>query len=34
MHELIDRADSDKLKTSRKRLAQAAEPQMRPEGKA
>ena len=30
MHGLIDRADSDKLKKARNRLAEAAEPEMQP----
>ena len=34
MQGLIDRADSDKLKKARERLAQAAEPELQPEGKA
>ena len=34
MQELIDRADSNKLKKARERLAQAAEPEIQPEGKA
>ena len=33
MQGLIDRADSDKLKKARERLAQAAEPEIQPEGK-
>jgi hypothetical protein len=34
MRGLIDRADSDKLKKARERLAQAAEPEMQPKGKS
>jgi hypothetical protein len=34
MQRLIDRADSDKLKKARERLAQAAEPEGQPEGKS
>ena len=34
MQGLIDRADSDKLKKARERLAQAAQPEMQPEGKS
>jgi hypothetical protein len=34
MQGLIDRADSNKLKKARERLAQAAEPEIQPEGKA
>jgi hypothetical protein len=34
MQGLIDRADSDKLKKARERLAQAAEPEMEPKGKS
>jgi hypothetical protein len=34
MQGLIDRADSDKLKKARERLAQAAEPELQPERKA
>ena len=34
MQGLIDRADSDKLKKARERLAQAAEPELQAEGKA
>jgi hypothetical protein len=33
MQGLIDRADSDKLKKARERLAQPAEPEVQPEGK-
>ena len=34
MQGLIDRADSDKLKKARERLAQAAQPEMQPKGKS
>jgi hypothetical protein len=34
MQGLIDRADSDKLRKARERLAQAAEPELQPEGKS
>ena len=34
MQELIDRADSGKLKKARERLAQPAEPDMQPKGKS
>ena len=34
MQGLIDRADSDKLKKARDRLAQAAEPEMQTQGKS
>jgi hypothetical protein len=34
MQGLIDRADSDKLKNARERLAQAAEPEMQPNGRS
>ncbi len=34
MQRLIDRADSDKLKKARERLAQAAEPEVHPEEKS
>jgi hypothetical protein len=34
MQGLIDRADSDKLKKARERLAQAAEPEMQPKGRS